>query len=180
MRSPLSRVSEWFVTLLHPAPGVLVMWIDGELDASRSAQIKKHLEHCSVCRTRLEQIDEGLRFFNHTMTTSSPQFPVEQGLAKLTATIRTGQTLTGDQTQPGAAMKSSQGLYARLLSELSIYLGPHTAMEVLARCDHGMPKRERLSAEIEPVVVAFLGKHTGTAVLANVLRIWDCTQQVAS
>lgn len=175
MRSPLKKIMNRIRTG-HPAPGVLLESLDGELDAERDAKIKAHLAGCSLCRERLDQLQEGLQFFNRTVASSGPEFSVDEGLKQLTSAIRAHEFSLDNELQVKPEHKPSRAMYARLLSELSIYVGRRTAIQLLERCD----QRDRLSAVIEPVISAFLGQHTGAAVLANVLRIWDRAQQVAS
>src|SRR5580704_15345551 len=42
----------------HPEDGLLLRYIDGELPARKSRQVKKHLEACWECRTELDELHE--------------------------------------------------------------------------------------------------------------------------
>jgi len=175
----MKKMIDRMLTIAHPSPGRLVSWLDDELDPDHKQRVTLHLAHCSVCRGRLDQLQEGLSFFSRSVEMPpGSDFRVEEGLAKLMATIQRTEGEKCDDV-PAPSRVALAPLYGRILSELSIYLGPVTAMQLLSRCDHADLNRDRLTTEIEPVVTTFLGQHAGSAVLANVLRIWDRTQQVA-
>jgi hypothetical protein len=127
----------------------------------------------------LEHLQEGFRVFTRTIEHSMPQFPSEEGLHHLAAIVEQHER-SAPQSQVAPGPKPTRILYDRLLAELSIYIGRHTAIRLLDRCNHDLLQREGFSQIVEPVVTAFLGKHAGAAVLANVLRIWDRTHQVPS
>jgi anti-sigma factor RsiW len=180
MRSSLKKAIGWISWLPHPTSGCLIALHDGELSESTEAAIRTHLERCAYCRERSEQLLNGLRFIHESSTSSRPPFSVEAGLARLASAITSGQLPADDQPLPTQAAELSSGIYERLLSELSIYLGAGTAARLLDRCNHSLMNRERLSVVVGPVVRAFLGNHAGEAVLLNVLRIWDQTHNVAN
>lgn len=177
MRSALRSMMRWIQDIRHPSPGKLMESLDGELSASEEIKLRAHITRCERCRLRLEQLQSGLEYFATTVETVNQEFSVEQGLTELTLRL---QQCSVSQQQFDDEPKAARALYDRLLAELSIYIGRRTAIRLLDRCDHDRLQREGFSQVVEPVVTAFLGKQAGTAVLANVLRIWDRTQQVPS
>lgn len=177
MRSALRSMMRWIQDIRHPSPGKLMESLDGELSASEEIKLRTHITRCERCRLRLEQLQSGLEYFATTVETVNQEFSVEQGLTELTLRL---QQCSVSQQQFDNEPKATRALYDRLLAELSIYIGRRTAIRLLDRCDHDRLQREGFSQVVEPVVTAFLGKQAGTAVLANVLRIWDRTQQVPS
>jgi anti-sigma factor RsiW len=160
----------------HPSTKTLIESLDGELAPKRNIQVKAHVARCAACHDRLDQLQEQLESFRRSAAATTPAFSVEEGLARLSSAISERNRSFDSQAQVDPEPKPSPALYARLLSELSIYLGRHTATDLLERCNHALQQRDRLSAVIEPVVTTFLGQHTGATVLANVLRIWDNAQ----
>lgn len=179
MRSTLNIMLEWLRKIHHPSPGALVSSLDGELSSTQNATVMAHVSKCSRCRARLEQLQEGLQFFNRAIEESAPPFSLEDGLQQFAVQLEQ-RKLTSTPSQPIHLPKQADALYDRLLAELSIYIGRRTALRLLDACNHQRLQRESFSRTVEPVVTAFLGQHAGAAVLANVLRIWDRTQQVPS
>ena len=179
MRSTLRNALNWLRSFPHPSPGELLESLDGELEPARNAKVENHLARCVRCRVRLEELQEGLQFFRRTVRAITPQFPVEAGLQQLKAALGERKASTAPRENVSEE-KPAPALHARLLSELTIYVGHRTAEQLLDQCNHDLLHRDRFSEIVEPVITAFLGKHAGAAVIANVLRIWDRTQQVAS
>ncbi len=179
MRSTLKSMLRWFEDFHHPSPGKLMESIDGELSTTEESKLRDHVTQCERCRARLEQLRAGLTYFNTAVEETSQPFRVEEGLQQLTSKLQQ-HDLSVSPRQIGVDPMPARALYDRLLAELSIYIGRRTAIRLLDRCNHDMLQREGFSQVVEPVVTAFLGKQAGAAVLANVLRIWDRTQQVPS
>ncbi len=179
MRSAVNQALDWIRSLSHPRPGIMAALNDGELTKEREASVRAHFARCATCRNQFDQLHNGLRLFDRSLTSSGPAFSVDDGLKRLSSAMQEDR-LHIDNQSLAAKAEVAGALYGRLLSELSIYLGRGTAVRLLERCNHSLQHRDRLSAVVEPVVTTFLGKDAGTAVLANVLRIWDSTHQVAS
>lgn len=177
MRGNLKDILNWLRMRRHPSAADLIAVADSELEAKRVAKVESHLSGCALCRARLEQLQDGLRFFDRSSASTRTEFSVEMGLRNLRAAIEQHEPLIHDLR---ANVVEGALLHDRLLSELSIYLGPRAAEQLLDRCNPSLSERDRLSDTVAPVVIAFLGQHTGSAVLTNVLRIWDQSQQLAS
>lgn len=177
MRGNLKDSFNWLRKLPHPSEADLMAFADGELERSHKAVVEAHLGKCVSCHSRLEQLQDGLRFFNHSSESSRMEFSVEAGFKSLRAAIEQREPLV-PEVEP--AVVEGTLLHDRLLSELSIYLGQRAAEQLLDRCNHSLSERGRLNDTVAPVVIGFLGQHTGSAVLTNVLRIWDQSQQLAS
>jgi anti-sigma factor RsiW len=62
----------------------LSAYFDNELDAAETAQVKQHLEHCAVCRKKLEGMQR-LRdgFAQLAMHRVAPRRSILQGLLRL-------------------------------------------------------------------------------------------------
>jgi len=178
MRSTLKHLLDRIRSVPHPSPGMLVEYMDRELDPKRMGKVEAHVIDCARCRERLDQLQEGMQFFRHTTMRSMPEFPLEDGLQRLQAKLQ--EQASDDVRPPVESEKQRAVLYSRLLSELSIYVGHRTAIQLLERCNHQKLQRDRFSEVVEPVVTSFLGKHAGMTIIANILRIWDRTQQVPS
>ncbi len=125
----------------------------------------------------MERLQDGLRFLERSIVSSSPAFSVNDGLKHLATMIE--ERGLASRSAPADVSMPDPVLQERLVSELSIYVGQRTAVELLQRCGGPRLSRDRFRPVIEPVLTAFLGRYTGSAVLANVLRIWDCNQHVA-
>jgi hypothetical protein len=179
MRRKVRDIFARLRALPHPPQAGLIASIDGELAPPQEARMRAHLQVCQVCRARLDLLLEGVGLFDRTLASTRSDFSVEAELQHLMSTIhRRGQWI-GEGSLAGMGTESS-GLYGRLLSELSIYLGRRAALELLQRCRQAAVQRDRLQETIAPVVIGFLGQHTGSAVLANVGRIWDQSQEVTN
>ncbi len=171
MRSSLTNFFD-FRRYGHPSKATLVEYMDGEVNPREASKIRAHLDQCASCRTHLDELREGLDFFNRLTANSAPDFAVDAGLRTLASAIYDFDKNSNTVTSPAT--------YQKVLDELSIYLGPQASARILQNCEPSSLQRERLSDTIGPVVVAFLGQHTGSAVLANVMRIWDRSQQSAA
>lgn len=168
MRGNMKDIFAWFQAVPHPPQSELIASFDGELTPREEAKVRGHLLRCAVCRAQLDVLQEGLRLFDHSLPSTNADFSVEAGLQTLLSKLHQhdhwiGESLSGEaETSP---------LYRHLLSELSIYIGRPAAMQLLQRCLAS--GRDRLQETIAPVIIGFLGQHTGSAVLANVVRICD-------
>jgi hypothetical protein len=179
MRSTLKEALGWIASLPHPQPASLIALHDGELTGSSEAAVKAHLERCSYCHKRLDEILDGLRFVNRETAFSMEPFSIDAGLVRLSSAIHNGNLRLTNDSLPAADSRLTILLYSRLLSELSLYLGRGTATRLLSRFGNASLQRDGISAAVGPVVKTFLGEDAGAAVLANILRIWDTTEQVA-
>ncbi len=57
----LSRIPKnWLSRLRHLSDEELLVYLDGELDARHAARVKRHLEGCWDCRSRLRQMEEAI------------------------------------------------------------------------------------------------------------------------
>lgn len=151
--------------LWHPRAGELVEFVDGELKPERAKFVRGHVAQCKVCERRVDRICEGLAFLNRAIEISVPELSVEPGLRRLLAAIEA----RAPQTEPLPVRVVQQ----RIVSELGIYLGQNTAAGLLRRCGQPVSSRNQIRQEIEPVLTAFLGRYASSAVMSNVLRIWD-------
>jgi len=179
MRSTLKEALGWIASLPHPQPASLIAFHDGELPDDSEAAVKAHLERCSYCHQRLDEILDGLQLMNRATTFRMEPFSIDAGLARLSSAIHNENPRLTNDPQPAADSRLTTIRYSRLLSELSIYLGRGTATRLLGRFGNSSLQRDGISAAVGPVVKTFLGEDAGAAVLANVLRIWDMTEQVA-
>lgn len=177
MRGDLKDILAWLQALPHPSNATLVAALDAELHPRQHAKVEHHLAKCPLCRVQMEALQEGLRSFDRSLNSIEPQFSVEQGLKNVISAIQNRDALSHAHS---LLHQKTSTVYARLSSELSIYLGSRAATQLLERCGDSVSEREELNETVAPVVVAFLGQHTGSAVLANVLRIWDQAHEVAS
>jgi anti-sigma factor RsiW len=171
LRSALRALLDRFA--FHPRKALLTAFVDRELDASQSQKIEAHLEHCFSCADRAEEIKEGLKFFERSSVVTG-NFPLDATFDRITTAIR-----ERSPAQPLGHQQRQQAVYGRLKSELTIYLGDHAATQLLQRCNHSLLNRERLNEIVEPVIKTLLGERAGLAVIANLLRIWDRSQQLA-
>lgn len=173
MRSTLIIVWRRIRNLLHPSNAVLIAYMDGELEHDLDTAIRKHLEHCRRCVSELDQLQEGLRSFDAFSASLIPQFGLDSGLRRFRSAIGDQGGLIGSSTSAENTVNVSKVVYAHLLSELSIYIGRNAAIQLLNKCNRCALERDRLNETVRPMVTAFLGERTASAVLANVLRIWD-------
>ena len=176
MRSALKDLLDRI--FLHPGKAVLVAFLDGELKAAQARKIEVHLSHCLSCRDRLDELSEGLAFFKRTSASSATNLPLADAFQNVTRAVQ-DHSVSPQSSSPTISESPALAVYSRLKSELTIYLGDHAATELLERCNHSLLKRDRLNEIIKPVITTLLGQETGTAVVANMLRIWDRSQQVA-
>ena len=177
MRGDLKDIFAWLHGLPHPSKATLMAALDAELAPGQHARVEHHLAKCSLCRAHLEELREGLRSFDRSVAGTRVDFSLERGFEKIVSAI---QARGGFADVRSLLHEKKSPVYASLSSELSIYLGSHAATQLLDRCGDSLSRREELNEAVAPVVVAFLGQHTGSAVLANVLRIWDQAHEVAS
>jgi hypothetical protein len=172
LKALLDRIS------FHPRKAILVAYLDGELKAAQARKVEAHLNHCLSCRDRLDELSEGLAFFERTSASSATNLPLADAFRSITKAVR-DHSVIPQPSSPTSSEPPVPAVYSRLKSELTIYLGDHAATELLERCNHSLLKRDRLNEIIKPVITTLLGQETGTAVVANMLRIWDRSQQVA-
>lgn len=176
MRSALSRLWESIRTLHHPSNAVLLQYFDRELEPVRHAVVHQHVQHCAVCAARIDRFQQGLKTFENISRSSDFGFSVEDGLKKLVVAMNAEGPAVAETVESAAA----QAVHARLLSELSIYLGRHAATQLLEKCSHSSLQRDRLDETVGPTIRAFLGERTASVILANVVRIWDRTYPAAT
>ena len=58
----------------HPADGLLVLWLDGELEPAEADAVRRHVEACEDCQTRhtaYRRVSEGIVLL-HGMTEAAP------------------------------------------------------------------------------------------------------------
>lgn len=178
MRSDINGIFGWLHTLHHPSDAVLLASLDGELESLPEARTKAHLEVCAICRMRRDRLQDGLRIFEESSLSMPAEFSIETGLQNLATAIEQRAHSPEFCPQPQQLAEDSP-LRGRLQSELSIYLGDRAATQLLERCNQSLSQRDRLRESIAPVIIGFLGQHTGSAVLANLSRIWDQSQGIA-
>lgn len=183
MRSALSAFIKCLQerVVLHPSAATLVASLDEGLEAVENTRIKGHLSRCAACRQRLEELQTGLRLYEDALAPLPANFSVEEGLGRLRGAIQTwNQQHPVPQGEDGPQPALSPGLWERLTSELSIYMGLPTARALLQTCNRPGVQPADLTAVIEPVVTGFFGRQTGAAVAANVVRICSCAQRAAA
>ena len=171
MRGNVKDIFAWMRAVPHPSEAALMAAFDGELAPAEEAKIRAHLQLCRLCQARADQLQEGLRLFDDSLASTAAEFAIEAGLGQLISAVR-------KEDSPGMTPAASP-LYGGVLSELSIYLGQRAAVQLLQRCQESVPQRDGLEETLAPVVIGFLGQHTGSAVLANVIRIWDQSEKLA-
>lgn len=180
MRSGLNTLLSWMAALPHPQSDQLIALSDGELPKGKEAIVRAHMEHCARCRQRLEKILDGLKFIGEQSNTAAPAFSIDAGLDRLAIALKE-RGLSAERRQlPQRQTQVSEVLRTRLLSELSMYVGRGTATQLLEKCNHSLERRDRVPVVVGPVVKTFLGEEAGGALVDNLLRIWDRTNQVAS
>lgn len=183
MRGTLSSFIGWLrgKTGLHPSAADLLASVDGELESVEDARIKKHLLRCAICRQEVEQLQAGLRLFQDALAPLSTAFPLEEGLGKLHAAIRSwNEEHSESRRANGTEPTLSPAVCELLASELSIYLGSHSARTLLATCNRPGVQLEDLTAAIEPVITGFLGQQTGMAVVAKIVRMGRLAARAAA
>ena len=177
MRGDLKDILARLRALPHPSKASILASLDGELEAGRRSQVENHLQGCSFCREQMVDLQEGLRHFDEASHSLELRFSVSEGLKNLLSSIHDHAGLSDTRS---ALQQKTSPVYSQLSSELSIYLGSRAATRLLDRCRDSLSEREGLNKAVAPVVVAFLGPHTGAAVLENVMQIWDQSHEVAS
>ncbi len=176
MRGNVTELFAWLRALPHPSEALLIALGDGELPSAQEAKIRAHLQSCPLCRAQAEQLQYGLQLFDRSWKSSRAEFSIGAELQKLMSVIDTSGRRAGGLSEAA----EGSPLYKRLLAELSIYLGDRAALQLLRRCCESGAQREELQETLAPIVIGFLGQHTGAAVLANVDRIWDQSREMAS
>ena len=151
----------------------LMALLDGEFTESRASKAWAHVAHCSSCRNKLKQLEQGLALFRK----AESSFQADEGYSK-PGLERLHQSIEAwNESHPGPDALPSQflgsPLYEALAKELEIYLGSRTALALLKQCDATELNANKLTAIVEPIVTAFLGREPGLAVLTKLQLIWN-------
>ena len=64
-----------------------IEYLDGETNLRSAAKIKAHLDYCVSCRTQLDELSDGLTFFNRVSAHSEHEFSIDLGLQRLASAI---------------------------------------------------------------------------------------------
>src|SRR5215468_5346749 len=51
---------------LHPDPGILLQYADGELEKAERMRVHNHMAECSECRESLNEVESGIADYKRT------------------------------------------------------------------------------------------------------------------
>jgi len=178
MRSGLRSI--WreicFRLRLHPNYEELLAFRDGELGAAKSQWITAHLYRCRRCQIERGRIEEDIaRFLSRDPWLQERGLPpLGEGLARLRLAIRNCEIPESSASGPArTASRRDQHVGQRVTAELGLYLGPRAAATVLQGRGSGRGDLQELVGAADPVLTAFYGQATASAVTSRISRIWN-------
>jgi hypothetical protein len=176
VRHPIGRLFSWIREKIahHPPPAELLALVDGELTLHQAIEVWKHVEVCTICRRTTDKLRQGLQAFKNF----DSGFRVPKSISKGGFELLRDAIVAWHLANPEPQTESEEAfigspLFTVLAAELSIYLGPPTAANILGKCCTARVDSKRLVAEMEPMLTSFLGQRSASAVLTKVLLLWD-------
>jgi anti-sigma factor RsiW len=149
---------------MHPDLSTLIAYQDGELTPRRAQEIQSHLSKCTRCQRESTQLRQDLERYLHVEAGRSAAPPaLGEDLENMLAGIRRWKSETPEADRLGVELSS------RITAQLDVYLGSGAASLVGNRTGQA-PHQENLLASMEPLLGAFLGRNSATALTNQLLQ----------
>jgi hypothetical protein len=165
----------------HCSPEQLLAFRDGELGEKTSRKVGHHLERCSICRDEIQRIEIDIGHFAKVPTGVYPTAAeLAQSLRRLQGAIRGWNAghLPLNGLEPRKVFSRS-GLEHRLAAELEIYLGHAATVSLLRRVGQSSSGPHTLVEAVQPLLTAFLGRQTASAIAGKILHLCETDRQFA-
>jgi hypothetical protein len=161
---------------LHPSYEELLAFRDAEVGEAWSQWIAAHLSRCRRCQVERGQIEEDVaRFLSRDpWLKERGLLPLGEGLVRLRLAIRNYEISEfSDSGRARTASRREQYMGQRVAAELGLYLGPRAAATLLQGMGNGRRDLQELVGAADPVLTAFYGQATASAVTSRISRIWN-------
>ena len=166
----------YFRLRLHPSYEELLAFRDAELSEDKSQRITLHLDRCRRCQVERGRIEDDIARFQlrDPWLNVSRVPPLGVGFARLRLAIQDYKIPDSSPSGPARTESlSDKYMGQRVAAELGLYVGPRAAAALLQRMDNGHRDLHDFIGAADPVLTAFYGQATASAVTFRISRIWN-------